>query len=102
MIEVREPIVAYNKSKLSVEEYLSFERASTEKHEFFHGEVFAMAGASNLHNIIFSILFGGLTIRLKDKTCFPYGSDMRIHIPHNTLYTYPDISIFCNEPNLFE
>lgn len=102
MIEVREPIPAYNKSKLSIDEYLDFERASTEKHEFFRGEVFAMAGASNLHNIIFSNLFGELTIRLKGKTCFPYGSDMRVHIPKNSLFTYPDISIFCNEPDLFE
>ncbi len=102
MIDVREPIVAYNKTKLSIEEYLSFERASAEKHEFFQGEVFAMAGAGNLHNIIFSNLFGELTIQLKGKSCYPYGSDMRIYIPHNTLFTYPDISIFCNEPNQFE
>ncbi len=102
MIEVREPIVAYNKSKLSGEEYLSFERASFEKHEFFRGEVFAMAGASNLHNIIFSNLFIDIGIKLKGKKCQPFGSDMRIHVPHNSLFTYPDISIFCNEPNLFE
>lgn len=27
----------------------------------------------------------------------PFGSDLRIHIPKNTLYTYPDISIVCGE-----
>ncbi|MCW3119099.1 MAG: hypothetical protein JWM28_3181, partial [Chitinophagaceae bacterium] len=35
--------------------------------------------------------------RLKGKTGRPYGSDMRIHIPENTLYTYPDISIICGD-----
>jgi Uma2 family endonuclease len=35
--------------------------------------------------------------KLKGKPCQPYGSDLRIHIPSNTLFTYPDISIFCGE-----
>ena len=34
---------------------------------------------------------------LKGKSCQPYGSDLRIHIPSNTLFTYPDISIFCGD-----
>lgn len=102
MIEVREPIPTYNKSKLSIDEYLDFERSSIEKHEFFRGEVFAMAGAGNIHNIIFSNLFIDIGTKLKGKKCQPYGSDMRVHIPKNSLFTYPDISIFCNEPEQFE
>ena len=35
--------------------------------------------------------------KLKGKRCKPYGSDQRIHIPSNTLFTYPDISIVCGE-----
>jgi Uma2 family endonuclease len=27
-----------------------------------------------------------------------FGSDLRIHIPENTLYTYPDFSIICGKP----
>lgn len=111
MTEVREPIVAYNKKKLTEEEYLEFEEASAEKHEYYQGEVFAMldnipsmdaqngvvamSGASNRHNIVFSNLFIELGSKLKGKPCQPMGSDMRIHIPENTLYTYPDISVFC-------
>jgi len=34
---------------------------------------------------------------LKDKPCQPFGSEMRVHIPENTLYTYPDISVFCGD-----
>ena len=96
-LEVRDPIVVYNKSKLTVEEYLLFEKKSLEKHEYFKGEVFAMAGASARHNVVFSNLFIGIGIQLRGKTCRPYGSDLRIHIPENTLYTYPDISIICGE-----
>lgn len=73
------------------------EKAAERKHEFFKGQIFAMSGASNRHNKIFSNLFIGIGIALRGKSCQPYGSDLRIHIPENTLYTYPDISIICNE-----
>ena len=33
-MEVRDPIVVYNKSRLSIEEYLRFEKESVQKHEF--------------------------------------------------------------------
>ena len=95
--EVREPLVAYNKTVLSQEEYLEWEKAADRKHEFFKGEIFAMSGASPRHNKIFSNLFGNIAIQLIDKPWQPYGSDMRVHIPENTLYTYPDISIFCGD-----
>jgi Uma2 family endonuclease len=105
-MQVREPAVAYGKKKFSEEEYLQFEREATERHEYYRGEIFrmyghgdllAMSGAADKHNIIFSNLFIALGIRLKGKSCQPYGPDMRINIPENTLYTYPDISVFCYE-----
>ena len=34
------------------EEYLAFERASQERHEYYKGEIFAMSGASYKHNVI--------------------------------------------------
>lgn len=94
---IREPIVKYSKEKASIEEYLTFERAASEKHEYYQGGIFAMSGAGRRHNILFSNLFGELVTKLKGKPCFPYGSDMRLHIPQNTLFTYPDISIYCGE-----
>ena len=56
-----------------------------------------MAGVSHRNNIIFSHLFGKLAYKLEGKKCRPYGSDFRVHIPENTLYTYPDISIVCRD-----
>lgn len=96
-MEVREPIVVYNKSKFSVEEYLRFEKESSHKHEYFNQEIFAMAGASPRHNIIFSNVFRELAYHLKGHPCKPYGSDLRIHIPENNLFTYPDISVICGD-----
>ncbi len=96
-MEIRDPLLVYNKQELSQTEYLEFEKAAGEKHEFFQGRVYAMAGASPRHNVIFSNLFREIGNRLKGQSCRPYGSDLRIHIPENTLFTYPDISIICGD-----
>jgi len=93
MNEVREPEVAYGKKKFTIEEYLQFENASTEKHEYYQGEIFAKAGAKPRHIVIAKNLMRDIATLLRGKPCQPYGSDMRIHIPENTLFTYPDISI---------
>ncbi|HEY5393312.1 MAG TPA: Uma2 family endonuclease [Hanamia sp.] len=96
-MEVHEPAVAYGKEKMSIEEYLEMENAADEKSEYYKGEIFAMSGAKVPHNIIAGNLFIGLGIKLKGKKCKPFNSDQRIHIPSNTLFTYPDISIICGE-----
>ncbi len=88
------PVLNY----ISEKEYLEAERVAFEKHEYYKGEIFAMSGASLPHNQIFSNLFLGVGLKLKGKNCRPYGSDLRIHIPLNSLYTYPDISIICGDP----
>ena len=94
-MEVREPVAAYGKKKLTIEEYLEFEKTSAEKHEYYKGEIFAMSGAKVPPNIISGNLLGVLVQKLKGKSCRPFGSDQRVYIPFNTLFTYPDISIVC-------
>lgn len=83
---------------ISIEEYLNSERLTSVKHQYYKGEVFAMGGTSLQHNIIFKNTFGHLFSKLKGKNCQPFGSDLRIHIPGNSLFTYPDISIICGKP----
>jgi len=97
VMELREPAVAYGKSKFTIQEYLDMENATDRKNEYYKGEIFAMAGAGARHNVIFSNLFIDIGSRLKGRPCQPYGSDMRLHIPENTLFTYPDISIICGD-----
>jgi Uma2 family endonuclease len=99
---VKEPAVDYNKRRYTIEEYLEMERASDVKHEYYQGEIFAMAGASPSHNIIHSNVFIETGVQLRKKTCKPLGSDMRLHIPENTLFTYPDIAIYCGDLSTIE
>ncbi|MCW3122877.1 MAG: Uma2 family endonuclease [Flavipsychrobacter sp.] len=94
-MEVQEPALAYSKRYYTIEEYLEMENEATEKHEYYKGEIFAMSGAKLNHNTITSNLLTGLGSILNGKSCRPYGSDMRIHIEKNSLFTYPDISVIC-------
>ncbi|MCW3121891.1 MAG: hypothetical protein JWQ38_1383 [Flavipsychrobacter sp.] len=97
-MEVHEAAPAYGKQYITIEEYLERENASVEKHEYYKGEVFAMSGAKGQHIIICRNLMVSLGTKLKGKPCQPYGSDMRIHIPANSLFTYPDLSVICGDP----
>jgi Uma2 family endonuclease len=98
---IREPVVAYGKNKFTIAEYLEFEEASEQKHEYYQGEIFAISGAKLPHNIISVNLIVELGRLLKGKSCQPFNSDQRVYIPQNSLFTYPDISIVCGKPETF-
>ena len=79
-------------------EYLAAERSSPRKHELFEGELFAMAGASEAHNLIVANVIGEMRSALRQLPCKVYPSDMRVKVPATGLYTYPDASITCDRP----
>jgi Uma2 family endonuclease len=78
-------------------EYLEFERASEIKHEFFAGEVLAMTGASEAHNLICVNVITMLKNQLRGQPCKIYPSDMRVKVEATGLYTYPDITVVCGD-----
>ncbi|MCC6508095.1 MAG: Uma2 family endonuclease [Pirellulaceae bacterium] len=88
------------KHSITAEEYLHRERKAEFRSEFFRGEMFAMAGASANHNLI--VLNAGSSLReqLKKKPCRVYPSDLKLRIEATGLYTYPDLSVVCGEPQL--
>lgn len=81
------------------DDYLLMEAQGDEKHEFFAGQVFAMAGGTFNHARVAGNLFAQLRQTLRDKPCQPMNSDMRIHTPSG-LDTYPDVSVYCGQPEL--
>jgi Uma2 family endonuclease len=87
---------------ISAEEYLYYERKAETKHEYFQGEIFAMSGASFVHNRIFSNTLADVVTKLKGKKCRAFSSDLRVHVKKNSLYCYPDLSVICNKPNFVD
>jgi Uma2 family endonuclease len=82
---------------LTPKEYLSLERQAEFKSEYFAGEVFAMAGASQRHNLIAANIIRILGAQLLERDCNVYPSDMRVKIPKINKYTYPDVVVACAE-----
>jgi Uma2 family endonuclease len=82
---------------ISPEEYLAAERTATFKSEYVSGQIWAMSGASRRHNVIAMNLSVALGTALRGSECQPFGSDMRVFVPDNTTFAYPDLSVVCGE-----
>ena len=83
---------------VSAGDYLAAERAGKTKHEYYAGQVYAMAGASERHNLVAGNVFASLHSQLRRRSCNVYPSDMRVKVRSMVLYTYPDISAVCGVP----
>jgi Uma2 family endonuclease len=89
---------AVPKHYLTPQEYLALERRAETKSEYLRGEMFAMAGASREHNLIASNVNRELGQQLRERPCEVYQADMRVKVSSTGLYTYPDVTVVCGEP----
>ena len=85
---------------LTPAEYLDMERKAVTKSEYLSGQILAMSGASNAHNIITMNTANQLYNQLVDRDCLVYASDMRVRVHMPVSYFYPDITVVCGEPRL--
>ena len=94
------------------DEYLQFERASTERHEYLDGVIYAldgwpqvqaMAGESENHGMIAMNLAAALVPHLRGTPCRAFSKDMKVRCGPYTpglrdgLYAYPDLVVVCGE-----
>jgi Uma2 family endonuclease len=82
------------KTKISVEDYLESERYSPVRREYYHGEVYAMAGASDNHGRIAINLITVLATHLRNSPCEPFSNDIKVRVTPTVFY-YPDILVSC-------
>lgn len=88
---------AIAKTFISEKEYLNEERKALNKSEYYKGEIFAMAGATKVHNRIVASVISAIGQFLKKGDCHYYPSDLRVHNSENNLYTYPDVIVVCGK-----
>ncbi len=102
--------MALIKAPLTEDEYLKFERAATDRHEYFDGQIFAMAGESGDHADIVSNTVASLGNQLQDGPCRVRVARTKIRsgpLPRSPkrptgLYSYPDIVVICDEPKYLD
>lgn len=86
--------LAKRKAEISVEDYLAGEEISPIRHEYLHGEVYAMAGVSQNHSRINGNLFAKLSGHLAEGGCEVYSENIKVN-PSFKVYYYPDLVVTC-------
>lgn len=89
-------MVANPKYLISPEEYLELERKAEFKSEYYDGVIYAMAGATEAHNLIMMNVGTQLNIQLRNRPCKVYPSDMKVRSMRKRFH-YPDVSVVCGE-----
>ena len=85
----------YQHALHSEADYYYIEDFSTVRHEFFNGELFAMAGAAPKHADIAANILASLLSQLRGKPCRSRASDQRLRVEANSLITYTDVTVVC-------
>jgi Uma2 family endonuclease len=76
-------------------DYVAIEQTSSTKHEFFDGEIYAMAGGTGDHAALAYEVLRRLGNALPEGPCQVYTSDLRIYVEAVGLATFPDGSVIC-------
>ncbi len=80
---------------ISEEDYLVSEELSPVKREYVDGQVFAMAGATDSHNIITTNTLFHLHSHVRGSACRAYVNNMKARIQAINTYYYPDVMVSC-------
>jgi Uma2 family endonuclease len=86
-----------NVPRFTPEEYFAWEEKQLEKHEYIDGEVYAMSGGSVNHGRIAIKFTAMFDAHLDNSSCITGNSDIKLNIVDINNYTYPDVSITCDD-----
>jgi Uma2 family endonuclease len=85
------------KQAFTLQDFLVWDEAQPERHEFLRGEVFAQAGALRRHNVVALNLAAMLHAQLRGKPCRPFVADMKVAIERADCCFLPDVVVTCSE-----
>ena len=80
---------------ISEDDYLQGELLAETKHEYIDGQVHALAGAGENHNLLSVNIATELKTRLKGTPCRIFIADMKVKVGAN--FFYPDVMVVCQE-----
>lgn len=88
--------------KLTPDEYLALERAASERSEYWHGQIYAMSGNTENHDLICSNLSRFVQNRLDGKPCRVFTSSMKVGVTKKRGFAYPDLTAACGERQFYD
>ncbi|MDT0630201.1 Uma2 family endonuclease [Rubrivirga sp. S365] len=80
---------------LSASEFFEWEAGQLDKHEFYHGEVFSMAGGTPEHARLAIRAAFQLERALAGGPCQTFSSDLAVELEPGGHYCYPDLTVVC-------
>jgi Uma2 family endonuclease len=83
------------KKSYTVEEYFALEETSEIRHEYFDGEIFAMAGGTLNHNRL-TRKVANLIERQAKNHCAVFTENVKLEAIKDFYYPYPDVVLTCN------
>lgn len=86
--------------RYSVAEYMALEERSDVRHEFFEGEVFAMAGGTTRHNLLIGNCYAALRAGLRGRACRVFFESVQLAVEQGRYYNYPDVMVTCAAADL--
>ncbi len=87
-------------SPLTRAEFLAWEAAQPDKHEFYRGEAFAMGGARQAHVNVALNVASLLKAHLRGRPCRAYIADMALEVEAADAIFYPDVFVSCHPEDL--
>lgn len=79
------------------EDYFAWEEGQLEKHELIDGGVYAMSGGTKNHSAIAINFLLLIRSHLRGSQCRVFNSDVKVNSLHTLNYTYPDLSVTCDD-----
>ncbi|MBI5329286.1 MAG: Uma2 family endonuclease [Betaproteobacteria bacterium] len=85
---------------MTAQEFIDWENAQPDKHEFLAGEVFAMVGARRIHVAITLNIAAKLKDHLRGGPCRAFMADMKLQVQTADAVFYPDVLVTCHPDDL--
>jgi Uma2 family endonuclease len=89
--------VNFSNKPISEQDYLQRELLADTKHELIDGHVYAMAGASENHNLLSINAVSEFRSQLRGMPCRSYMADMKVKVGRD--FYYPDVMVVCQQDN---
>ena len=88
--------LAQPENRFDAAAYLAWEEAQPERNEYIAGEVFAMVGVRQSHNVATGNIYNALRRELKGSPCRVFIESVKTHVEAADAFFYPDIVVTCD------
>ncbi|EAY26859.1 Uma2 family endonuclease [Microscilla marina] len=78
----------------TLDEYTAIETSTNTRHEYYKGEIFAMAGTTVAHN---EITFNTTAVLKRKSDCKTFMENVKLEVNKGVFYTYPDVMVTCDK-----